>query len=105
MDPVSLIEAALVAGAAASAKDTTSQAVKDAYSSLKMGVSRLLASKPKALITLDDHQADPETYAKPLKKELAEAHVGPEQRAARSCTKDYGIRTITAVSIRQYCHS
>ncbi len=31
MDPVSLIEGVLVAGAAASAKDTSGQAVKDAF--------------------------------------------------------------------------
>lgn len=35
MDPISLIIAALVAGAAAGAKDTASSAVKDAYEGLK----------------------------------------------------------------------
>jgi hypothetical protein len=74
MDPVSLIEGALVAGAAASAKDTASQAVKDAYAGLKILLDRLFAEKPKAQVILDEHEADPETYERPLKKLLAEVH-------------------------------
>ncbi len=74
MDPVSLIEAAVVAGAAASAKDTTSQAVKDAYTGLKTLLSHLFAEKSHAQVILDEHEADPETYEKPLKKLLTEAH-------------------------------
>lgn len=74
MDPVSLIEAALVAGAAVSAKDTASQAVKDAYNGLKTLLSRLFAEKPKAQVILAEHEANPETYEKPLKKLLTEAH-------------------------------
>jgi hypothetical protein len=74
MDPVSLIEGALVAGATASAKDVASQAVKDAYASLKSLLSRLFADKPNAQVILDEQEADPETYEKPLKKLLTEAH-------------------------------
>ena len=74
MDPVSLIEAALVAGAAAGAKETTSQAVKDAYTGLKTLLSRLFVEKPHAQIILDEYETDPETYEKPLKKLLTEAH-------------------------------
>ncbi len=73
MDPISLIEAALVAGAAASAKDTASQAIKDAYSGLKTLLNRLFVDKPKAQIILDEHEADHKTYEKPLKKLLTEA--------------------------------
>ncbi len=74
MDSVSLIEAALVAGAAAGAKDTTSQAVKEAYTGLKTLLSRLFAAKPHAQAILDEHETDPETYEKPLKNLLADAH-------------------------------
>jgi hypothetical protein len=80
MDPISLIEAALVAGAAASTKDTASQAVKDAYSGLKMGLSRLLASKPQAQVILNKHATDPKTYEEPLKTVLAEAHVDQDNK-------------------------
>jgi hypothetical protein len=68
MDPVSLIEAALVAGAAASTQDVASQAVKDAYAGLKTLLNRLFADKPKAQVILEEHEADHETYQKPLKK-------------------------------------
>jgi hypothetical protein len=74
MDPVSLIEGALVAGATASAKDVASQAVKEAYTGLKSLLGRLFAGKPNAQVILDEHETDPETYEKPLKKLLAEVH-------------------------------
>ena len=74
MDPVSLIEAALVAGAAVSTKDVASQAVKDAYAGLKSLLNRLFTDKPKAQVILNEHEADPQTYEKPLKKLLIEAH-------------------------------
>jgi len=74
MDAISLIEAALVAGAAASAKDTSSQAIKDAYTGLKTLLGHLFAEKPKAQVILDEYEADPEVYEKPLKKLLTEAH-------------------------------
>jgi hypothetical protein len=79
MDPISMIETALVAGAAASSQETASQAVKDAYSGLKHLVSRLFAAKPRAQQVLADHEQDPEIYEKPLKKWLGE--VGAEQDA------------------------
>ncbi len=75
MDPVSTVEAALVAGAAASTKDIASQTVKDAYDSLRMELRRLLADKPRAWDLLDGHEADPQTYEKSLKKVLTEAQV------------------------------
>lgn len=74
MDPIYLIESALVAGAAASTQDTANQVVKDAYNSLKTLLSRFFADKPKAQVILDEHESDPETYEKPLKKVLTEAY-------------------------------
>jgi hypothetical protein len=87
MDPVSLIEGALVAGAAASAKDAAGQAVKDAYAGLKTLLSRLFAEKPKAQVIIDEHEADPDTYEKPLKKLLAEAHVEQEQEVLEAAQR------------------
>ena len=46
MDPISLIVAALAAGASAAVKDTAGQAVKDAYSGLKALVKRKLGVEP-----------------------------------------------------------
>ena len=71
---VALIETALVTGAAASAQDTASQAIKDAYAGLKALVLRRFANKPTAQVILEEHGTDPQTYEKPLKKQLLEAH-------------------------------
>jgi hypothetical protein len=87
MDPVTLIETALVAGAAASAKDTASTAVKDAYSGLKALIVSKFSGKPKAQETLNDHEEDPTTYEKPLKKVLIEAHVEQEQEILEAANK------------------
>src|SRR6266568_5757493 len=75
MELVTLIESALAAGAAASAKDTASQAIKDSYNGLKVLLLRKFADKPKGKEILIDHEEDPDTYEKPLKRALAEAHV------------------------------
>ena len=87
MDPVTLIETALVTGAAVSAKDTANMAVKDAYSGLKALIVRLFSGKPKAQETLADHEADPETYEKPLRKALIEANVEQEQEILAAAQK------------------
>ena len=75
MDPITLIVTALVAGVA----DTANQAVKDAYNGLKTLILHKFADKPKAQETLADHEQDPETYEKPLKKALTEAHIEEDQ--------------------------
>ncbi len=87
MDSVTLIESALVAGAAASAKDTASTAVKDAYNGLKALIVRKFSGKSKAQEMLADHEEDPETYEKPLKKVLIEAHVEQEQEILEAARK------------------
>lgn len=87
MDPVSMIEAALVAGATASAHETASQAVKDAYIGLKNLLKRLIVDKPEFQIILDEHQADHETYKKPIKEILSKMHAeqDAELLAAAQC--------------------
>ena len=69
MEPISLIIAALVAGAAKAAGD----AAPDAYNGLKALIKRKFAGEPKAEMVLEEHETDPETYEAPLKKKLAEA--------------------------------
>jgi hypothetical protein len=70
VDPVMLIVAALAAGASAGLGDAASQAIKDAYAGLKGLIKRRFAGNAKAEETLADHEADPETYAKPMEKQL-----------------------------------
>lgn len=79
MDPVTLILTALTAGATASMKDTASLVVKDSYNGLKALIQSKFENKPKAQAVLLDHEKDPETYEKPLKKVLTEEHVDQDK--------------------------
>ncbi|QGZ89938.1 hypothetical protein [Microcystis aeruginosa] len=70
MEPISLILAALAAGATAAAKDTAGTAVKDAYESLKALIKKKFAENTKAQEALKDYEEDTETYEKPFEKQL-----------------------------------
>ncbi|HJT57890.1 MAG TPA: hypothetical protein VJ761_15415 [Ktedonobacteraceae bacterium] len=79
MDPVTLILTALTTGAAASAKDVTGQAVKDAYNGLKTLIQHKLAGKPDAEMALAQHEKKPEVWKAPLEDSLKEAGVAQDQ--------------------------
>ena len=79
MDPVSVVLAALSAGATAAAQDTVSQAVKDAYAGLKMLVKKRFEKKPHAEMALAEYEHDPDTWEKPLQKSLVEAGVDQDE--------------------------
>jgi hypothetical protein len=87
MDPITLIVAALAAGASAGAidalKDSTKEAAQAAYGKLLHLVRSRFRGNAKAEETLTDHQSDPETYAAPLAKKLTEAGaVGDDELVA-----------------------
>lgn len=73
MDPLSMIVAALAAGASAAVKDTAGQAVKEGYAALKALVKRKFGGKQTAEAVLENHEAEPEVWGRPLEKELADA--------------------------------
>ena len=79
MDPVSLIVAALAAGASAALKDTAGEAVKDAYAGLKSLLKRKLGDKQAAQIAIDKHEEAPEVWEKPLEAELKESGVADDE--------------------------
>jgi len=79
MEPVSMILAALAAGAAAAAKDTASQAVKDGYASLKALIAKRFAGKPEAEMALTQHEKKPDVWEAPLTDSLAETSVDQDQ--------------------------
>jgi hypothetical protein len=84
MDPVSLIVAALAAGASAALKDTAGQAVKDAYAGLKSLLKRKLANKPPAQEVIEQHEKAPDAWRRPLENELNQASVGDDEEIVRS---------------------
>ena len=73
MDPITLIVAALAAGAASALQDGASAAVKDAYARLKALVTKRFANRPKGELVLAGHQAAPQTWEAPLAAELSAA--------------------------------
>lgn len=73
MDPVTLIVAALAAGAAAGVTDTASAMVKDAYAGLRALVRKRLGGGPDAELMLAKHEKAPEIWHEPMTAELAEA--------------------------------
>lgn len=80
MDPISLLLAALTAGAAAAAEDTASQAIKDGYTGLKALIHKRFAGKQAAETALAEYEKDKDTWERPLQKSLSE--VGADQDEA-----------------------
>ncbi len=79
MDPLSLIITALAAGASAAVKETAGKAVKDGYEGLKALIRRKFAGKPPAETALEEHEADPDTWHKPLEKALRDVHADEDE--------------------------
>jgi len=83
MDPISVLLAALAAGAAAATKDTASQAMKDAYAGLKALVKKRFEKKPQAEMALAEYEKDPDTWHKPLQKSLVETEADRDEAIVR----------------------
>jgi hypothetical protein len=91
VDPLTLIVSALVAGAAAAGKDVASSAIKDAYRGLKkLLIARFhhkeaaeAAPSPSTAVgpvaVLEAHEAQPDTWAAPLKEALAASGADHDQ--------------------------
>jgi hypothetical protein len=82
VDPVTLVQVALAAGAGAGIKDTTSLAIKDAYEGLKAKVKGRFAGQSDAELILANHAADPDAWQQPLSDHLAAVGVDAETVAA-----------------------
>lgn len=72
MDPLTLILAALAAGAAAGAQDTAGEAVKEAYQGLKGLLQRRFSDNRDAERALLKHESKPQVWEAPLREELAQ---------------------------------
>lgn len=78
MDPVSLIVAALAAGAVAGARNTANEAVKNAYTTLKELVRRRLSRRTYGEMALARHEEEPEHGGRALEAELMAVHAGDD---------------------------
>lgn len=97
MDPVSMIVAALAAGATEATKDTVSQVVKDAYAGLKALIQRRFANKPQAELALVEFEKDPATWEKPLQKSLVAAGIDADETII-----EHAQRVLQLVQPQQY---
>jgi hypothetical protein len=66
MDPVTMVVAALAAGAGAGVKDAATQAVKDAYAGLKAMLAERFRGNQSAELVLRQHEDSPQTWEAPL---------------------------------------
>lgn len=82
MDPITLIVAALAAGASTGLGDTVSQAIKDAYGALKSLMRKGLKDRPDGDLVLERHEKAPDTWREPLMSELELAGVADADAVA-----------------------
>jgi len=87
MDPITLILTALVSGAAASVKDTASQAVKEGYNGLKTLIQSKLAGRSAAETALAQFEEDPDVWKAPLEKELKKAGIAQDKEIIDTAQK------------------
>lgn len=74
MDPISMIVAALTAGAVAGAQGTATAAVKDAYGGLKTLVQRRFKGRASGETALEKYEAKPESWRGALEAELVDVN-------------------------------
>lgn len=87
MDPVSLIVAALAAGAVAGAQNTATEAVKDAYQGLKALVAGRLGGRPAGEVALAQHENKPEQWGGALEAELVEVEAGGDASVVQAAQR------------------
>lgn len=80
MDPVTLILAALAAGASKGLTDAAATAIGDTYQQLKAAIKSRFAGDPKAENTLEDYLDDPDTYQKPMTKQVTNAELDTDDQ-------------------------
>jgi hypothetical protein len=84
MDPISLIVAAIAAGASAALKDTASSAAKDAYETLKELLRRKLSGDRRLDSALEEYERSPDPARAPVTADLEAARAGEDEAIVRA---------------------
>ncbi|MFE2999585.1 hypothetical protein ACFXG4_31840 [Nocardia sp. NPDC059246] len=87
MDPLTIIAAALAAGALKGVGETATAAVADAYQGLKALVTRRFNSDPRAELVLAEHEADPDIWQAPLLAALRESGAGQDDQVVTAAQR------------------
>jgi hypothetical protein len=87
MEPITMILTALSAGATASLQGVVSAAIQDAYAGLKALILKKFGDKPLAKETVEEYEKDPETYQKPMEKNLKESQADQDAAILQAAEK------------------
>jgi hypothetical protein len=102
VDPVSLIVAALAAGAVAGAQNTATDAVRDAYTGLKELLRRRLSGRESGQVALARHEAQPQQWAGALEAELVEVRAGDDAGAVEAAQRLMALLDPTGAQAGKY---
>ncbi|WP_214401327.1 RIP homotypic interaction motif-containing protein [Pseudonocardia lacus] len=91
MDPISLILAALAAGAVAGAQGTATEVVKDAYGALRASVAARLRGRTEGEVALRAHSDAPEQWRGALEAELVRAGADRDGEVLRAAERLIGL--------------
>ena len=89
MDPISIIVAALVAGAAAAGKDAAAEAVKDAYQGFKKLIMRKFGARPEVALAVEQVEQHPNSQGWPaaLQEGLQQAQADKDPEVMEQAQK------------------
>lgn len=87
MDAISLIVAALAAGAVAGTTDTTSAAIKDIYQALRNLIKKRFGGAQPAEVALDQHAVRPEAWEAALREALEAHGVAEDEEIVETATQ------------------
>ncbi len=91
MEPSAMIIGAMLAGLTPALKETTSQAITDAYNGLKTVIiyfwNKATNNKQEASVLIENFENDPETFSKPLEKKLTEVLPNPPAEIMNKVTE------------------
>jgi hypothetical protein len=105
MDPLSSIVMALALGAAAAAKDVSSQAIKDAYTGLKALIQRKYAQVPAPTLTQLEEKPESKSSRAVVEEELTQAGAAPDKellqqaKAVMDAVQQHAPETAAAIGI------
>jgi len=87
MDVLTLILVALASGAAVGARETASEAIKDAYHGLRDSIKRKFANRADTEQMLSEFERNPEAWMLPLRKALREALIDHDEEIVKAAER------------------